>query len=173
MIIRSAAGLADTKIHEPTAMVGQTSCALIESGRSRSATDLSANRFFACFSCSRLHSISCYKPLLNNLKHAQRSFSVVGVQRVRIPPSPPSFAPPELRMARQDEEPKCLPWERGAASHEGAQAFFGPRLTIGQNRPGARLAPIEPGQPLQAGFTPWSRRAFGVEFQRPREGDLQ
>ena len=105
MIIRSAAGLADTKIHEPTAMVGQTSCALIESGRSRSATDLSANRFFACFSCSRLHSISCYKPLLNNLKHAQRSFSVVGVQRVRIPPSPPAFAPSVLRMERQDEEP--------------------------------------------------------------------
>jgi hypothetical protein len=41
------------------------------------ATNLPANLLLACFCCPRMHFLSRSKSLVNNSKHAQRSFSVL------------------------------------------------------------------------------------------------
>jgi hypothetical protein len=48
--------------------------------------DLSANIFLHCSNHNSLYLLSCSISLLNNLKHAPRSFSVVGRFAVRVPP---------------------------------------------------------------------------------------
>ena len=71
---------------DPTALISQARRSLVENGRPRFATDLSANVFLPCFNHNSLHLLSCSISLLDNLKHAPRSFSVVGQFAVRVPP---------------------------------------------------------------------------------------
>jgi hypothetical protein len=53
------------------------------------AKDVSKIVFLNCSRCTAVHLLTCSKPLINNSKHAPRSFSVVVSRMVRVPSIPP------------------------------------------------------------------------------------
>jgi hypothetical protein len=106
--------------------------------------------FFNCSGCTSVHFSARSKPLINNSKHAQLSFSVVVSRMVRFPSIPPVSYKPDSGTRTRAHAP--LSRVQGQAASRLSRfpsippVFFQARIRDSNPRPRSAVAGVKPGR---------------------------